>query len=104
MKRLDHWNSMDIADHARRQPDDPGPTGMDGESMFGTGEERAKRVDPQARDYLARKAEQQERRDMWLIIALIVGPMIAVLAVAAYADPVGRLAHDTARGEYCGAC
>jgi len=66
--------------------------------------ERAKRVDPQARDYLARKADQRERRDMWLIIALIVGPMITVLAFAAYADPVGRLAHDTAHSEYCGTC
>jgi len=101
MRPYDKWDSTDIAAHIERLRRIDGALGDD---------DRARRVDPAAIDYLARKRADAvdtglARAQRWLTVALLFTALAgATLAVAAYADPVGRLAHDTARPEYCGAC
>jgi len=113
--------STDIAEHIERLRrleaalhDDPGPNGMDSDGLFGCAEppRRIEREpgEHEAHRYLARKrAESADtsfaRAQRWLTVALLFAALAgATLAVAVYADPVGRLAHDTARPKYCGAC
>lgn len=71
---------------------------------------RARETDLEAHRDLARKRAHAAdaslaRVERWLKVALLFTALAgATLAVAAYADPVGRLAHDTAQPAYCGAC
>jgi hypothetical protein len=101
MKPYTEWTSTDIAQHIERLRRLDGALGDD---------DRARRADPQAIDYLARKRTDAvdhglARAHRWLTAALVFTAIAgATLAVAAYGDPVGRLAHDTARPAYCGAC
>jgi len=78
--------------------------------MFGPGEDRASKADPPAHYYLARKrmddlAVSSRRAHHLLTACLIALLLVTVTFALAYAgQPVARLAHDTARSEYCGAC
>lgn len=101
MKPYTEWTSTDIAQHIERLRRLDGALGDD---------DRARRADPQAHIYLARK--RLEKVDAgagwvqrWLTAALVFTALAgATLAVAAYADPVGRITHDAVFSEYCGAC
>lgn len=94
--------SRDIALHAmRRQPDDPGPTGMDSDAMFG--DARDMRAGLYLCEHRAQDAERRLLRLHRALTALLVALLFITLGVAlVLAAPPEPVDWPCEMGETCG--